>query len=84
MKDDIFATLFYSNFLEEYIQYEENEELAALSSKQLELDQRAQSMSQEIQDFLTDYITIQNQINRQVNCTYFKTGFKLGIALIKG
>lgn len=84
MKDDIFTLLFSSDFLEDYMKYEEDEELSALSSKQLELDQRAQSMSQEVQDFLTDYITIQNQINRQVNCVYFKTGIKLGISLIKG
>ena len=84
MKDDIFAKLFYSNFLEEYIQYEENEELAALSSKQLELEHCVQSMPQEVQDFLSEYITIQNQISRYLNCTYFKTGIKLGIALTRG
>ncbi len=84
MKEDIFAKLFSSNFLEEYMQYEEDEELVALSSKQLELDHRVQSMPQEIQDFLTEYISTQNQINRHLNCTYFKTGIKLCIALIKG
>lgn len=84
MKDDVFTLLFSSDFLEEYMKYEEDEELATLSSKQLELDSRIQSMSQEVQDFLTEYISIQNQINRHLNCTYFKTGIKLGTALIKG
>ena len=84
MKYDIFTKLFCSDFLEEYMQYEEDEELAALSSKQLELDHYVQSMPQEIQDLLSEYITIQNQINRHLNCTYFKTGIKLGISLIKG
>lgn len=84
MKDDVFTLLFSSDFLEEYMQYEENEVLSALSSKQLELDRRIPSMPQEIQDFLSEYLAIQNQINTHMNCTYFKTGIKLGIALIKG
>ena len=83
MKDDIFTLLFSSDFLEEYMKYEEDEELSALSAKQLELDNRAQSLPQEVQDFLTEYITTQNQFNRQLNCSYFKTGIQLGIALIK-
>lgn len=84
MKDDIFTKLFCSDFLEEHMQYEEDKEISALSSKQLKLEQRAQSMPQEIQDFLSEYMAIHNQINKHMNCTYFKTGFKLGIALIKG
>lgn len=84
MKEDIFTLLFSSDFLEEYMKYEDVEELLALSSKQLELDHYVQSMPQEIQDFLTEYLSIQNQINRHLNCTYFKTGIKFCIALIKG
>ena len=84
MKDDVFTLLFSSDFLEEYMQYEKDEELSALSSKQLELDRRIKSMPQEVQDFLTEYISIQNQINRHMSCAYFKTGIKLGITLIKG
>ena len=83
MKDDIFTLLFSSDFLEEYIKYEEDEELSALSARQLELDNRAHSMPQEVKEFLTEYISTQNQINRQLNCSYFKSGIKLGIALIK-
>ena len=84
MKDDIFTLLFSSNFLEEYMKYEEDEELSALSARQLELDNRAHSMPQEVQGFLSEYILNQTQINRHLNCSYFKSGIKLGIALIKG
>ncbi len=84
MKDDIFAKLFSSDFLEEYMQYEEDEVLSALSAKQLELDRRIQSIPQEVQDFLEEYMSIQNQFSTHMNCAYFKTGIKLGIALIKG
>lgn len=84
MKDDVFTLLFSSNFLEEYMQYEEDEVLSVLSSKQLELDRRISSMPKEAQDFLEEYITVQNEINRHLNCTYFKTGIKLAISLIKG
>ena len=84
MKEDVFTLLFSSNFLEEYMQYEEDEVMSALSSKQLELDRRIQSMPQEVQAFMSEYIAIQNQINKHTNCAYFKTGIKLGISLIKG
>lgn len=84
MKEDVFTLLFSSNFLEEYMQYEEDEVMSALFSKQLELDRRIQSMPQEVQDFLSEYMSIQNQINTHMNYTYFKTGIKLSISLIKG
>ena len=84
MKDDVFTLLFSSDFLEEYMQYEEDEVLSVLSSKQLELERHIQSMPQEVQKFMSEYIAIQNQINRHLNCSYLKTGIKFGISLIKG
>ena len=84
MKDDVFTLLFSSDFMEDFMQYEEDETLSTLSSKQLELDRRIKSMPPEVQEFLSEYITVQNEINKHTNCTYFKTGIKLGIALIKG